>query len=87
MSGRVAVCAVAQIKNEPDIWYQRFQGMLFDCFESIISQTGALVYQYENLEIRGTEKLNVDLGQKASGIYQLFVKGKNSLISKKIIAN
>ncbi len=40
MSGKVAVCAVAQIKNEPDIWYQRFQGMLFDCFESIIGQTG-----------------------------------------------
>jgi acetyl-CoA C-acetyltransferase len=40
MSGRVAVCAVAQIKNEPDIWYQRFQGMLSDCFESIIAQTG-----------------------------------------------
>lgn len=40
MNKRVAVCAVAQIKNEPDIWYQRFQGMLFDCFESIIDQTG-----------------------------------------------
>ena len=40
MSGKVAVCAVAQIKNEPDIWYQRFQGMLSDCFESIIAQTG-----------------------------------------------
>ncbi len=40
MSRRVAVCATAQIKNEPDIWYQRFQGMLFDCFESIVSQTG-----------------------------------------------
>ena len=40
MSGKVAICAVAQIKNEPDIWYQRFQGMLLDCFESIISQTG-----------------------------------------------
>jgi len=40
MSGKVAVCAVAQIKNEPDIWYQRFQGMLSGCFESIIAQTG-----------------------------------------------
>jgi acetyl-CoA C-acetyltransferase len=40
MSGRVAVCAVAQIKNEPDIWYQRFQGMLLECFESIIQRTG-----------------------------------------------
>ena len=40
MRGKVAVCAVAQIKNEPDIWYQRFQGMLSECFESIITQTG-----------------------------------------------
>ncbi len=40
MRRKVAVCAVAQIKNEPDIWYQRFQGMLFDCFESIVEQTG-----------------------------------------------
>ena len=40
MSRRVAVCTTAQIKNEPDIWYQRFQGMLLDCFESILSQTG-----------------------------------------------
>ncbi|MFZ5573511.1 MAG: thiolase family protein [Thermodesulfobacteriota bacterium] len=40
MSQRVAVCAVAQIKNEADIWYQRFQGMLFDCVESIVRQTG-----------------------------------------------
>jgi len=40
MNRRVAVCAVAQIKNEPDIWYQRFQGMLLECFESIVRQTG-----------------------------------------------
>jgi acetyl-CoA C-acetyltransferase len=31
---------VAQIKNEPDIWYQRFQGMVLECFESIVKQTG-----------------------------------------------
>ncbi len=54
---------------------------------TIINQTGAMVYVKENLEIRGNEKLNIDLGQKAAGIYQLFVKGKNSLISKKIVAN
>ena len=40
MARRVAICAAAQIKNEPDIWYQRFQGMLLECFESIIDQTG-----------------------------------------------
>ena len=40
MSGRVAICAVAQIKNEPDIWSQRFQGMVLDCVEQILKQTG-----------------------------------------------
>ncbi len=40
MTRKVAVCAVAQIKNQADIWHQRSQGMLIDCFESIIQQTG-----------------------------------------------
>lgn len=40
MGNRVAICAMAQIKNEPDIWYQRFQGMLLDCLEPILQQTG-----------------------------------------------
>jgi acetyl-CoA C-acetyltransferase len=40
MGRRVAVCAVAQIKNEPDIWDRRFQEMLMYCFEPIIEQTG-----------------------------------------------
>jgi len=31
---------MAQIRNEPDIWYQRFQGMLLDCLEPILEQTG-----------------------------------------------
>ncbi len=40
MGKRVAICAFAQVKNEPDVWYQRFQGMLLECLESIIEQTG-----------------------------------------------
>ena len=40
MGRRVAVCALAQIKNEPDIWYMRFQGMLLECVEAILKQTG-----------------------------------------------
>jgi acetyl-CoA C-acetyltransferase len=40
MGKRVAICALEQIKNEPDIWYQRFQGMLLDCIEPIIEKTG-----------------------------------------------
>lgn len=37
---RVAICAVAQIKNDPDYWYLRFQNMLLECYESIMEQTG-----------------------------------------------
>ncbi len=40
MARRIAVCALAQIKNEPDIWYERFQGMLWECVEAILQQTG-----------------------------------------------
>ncbi len=39
MGKRIAICAVAQIKNEPDYWYARFQNMLLECFESIMDQT------------------------------------------------
>lgn len=37
---RVAICAVSQLKIEPDIWYQRFQGMLLDILEDLQKQTG-----------------------------------------------
>ena len=37
---RVAICAVAQHKIEPDIWYKRIQGMLLEILEDIRSQTG-----------------------------------------------
>ena len=39
MGKRIAICAVAQIKNDPEYWHLRFQNMLLECFESIISQT------------------------------------------------
>jgi acetyl-CoA C-acetyltransferase len=39
MGKRIAICAVAQVKNEPDYWYARFQNMLLECFESIMEQT------------------------------------------------
>lgn len=39
MGNKVAICAVAQIKNDPDYWYLRFQNMLLECFESIMEQT------------------------------------------------
>jgi hypothetical protein len=53
---------------------------------SIYNQAGSVVYTRENFEVRGNERLNIDLGGKASGIYQLFVKGKNSRVQKKIVA-
>ncbi len=39
MGNRVAICAVAQIKNEPALVHARFQNMLLECFESIMEQT------------------------------------------------
>ncbi|MCX7680096.1 MAG: thiolase family protein [Spirochaetes bacterium] len=39
MGKRVAICAVAQIKNEPALVHARFQNMLLECFESIMEQT------------------------------------------------
>jgi len=41
MGNRVAICAMAQIKNEPDIWYQRMQGMLRECIKPVLDDTGA----------------------------------------------
>ena len=41
MAGKkVAICAVAQHKNEPDLWYKRFQGKLLDVLEDLQAQTG-----------------------------------------------
>ena len=40
MGGRVAICAVAQIKNEPDIWSPAFPGHALECVETILEQTG-----------------------------------------------
>jgi len=37
---RVAICAVAQHKNDSDLWYKRFQGMLLDVLEDLQAQTG-----------------------------------------------
>src|SRR4030042_6264098 len=39
MGKRVAICAVAQVKNVPAYRQMRFQNMLLECFESIMEQT------------------------------------------------
>ena len=37
---RVAICAVAQHKNDSDLWHKRFQGMLLDVLEELQAKTG-----------------------------------------------
>jgi len=37
---RVAVCAVSQRRNESDLWYERFQGMLLGLLEDLRKQAG-----------------------------------------------
>ena len=37
---KVAICAVAQHKNDPDLWHKRFQGMLLDVLEDLQAKTG-----------------------------------------------
>jgi acetyl-CoA C-acetyltransferase len=39
MGKRIAICAVAQIKNDAEYWHLRFQNMLLECFESIMDKT------------------------------------------------
>lgn len=41
MSGRVAICAVAQTRYEPDKWQERFQGMALEVVEKVLAATGA----------------------------------------------
>ncbi|MGD0276893.1 MAG: thiolase family protein [Syntrophales bacterium] len=36
---KVAICAVAQHKNDSDLWYKRFQNMLLDVLEDLKEQT------------------------------------------------
>ena len=37
---KVAICAVAQHRNDSDIWHKRFQGMLLDVLEDLQAQAG-----------------------------------------------
>jgi acetyl-CoA C-acetyltransferase len=40
MVREVAICAAAAVRNAPDIWHQRCQGMLLEVFEAIVGATG-----------------------------------------------
>ena len=51
----------------------------------IYNEMGSEVYRNENLKISGNSKLKIDVSRFSPGVYQLFLKGKNSMDSKKII--
>jgi acetyl-CoA C-acetyltransferase len=40
MAQKVAICAVAQIKNDSNLWHKRFQEMCFDVVDEIVRKTG-----------------------------------------------
>ena len=40
MAKRVAICAVAQLPFESNMWYKRFQEMCFDVMDSVVKETG-----------------------------------------------
>ncbi len=51
----------------------------------IFNEVGSEVYRNEQVKISGNMKMKIEMGHQASGIYQLFLRGKNSLGSRKII--
>ena len=51
----------------------------------IYNEMGSEIYRNENLKVSGTMKLKIDVSRFSPGIYQLFLKGKNSINSRKII--
>ena len=55
---RVAICAVAQHRIEPDIWYKRFQGMLLDILEDLRAQTG-FTFEDENGGNKGVKNIRI----------------------------
>lgn len=53
----------------------------------IINQLGAVVFSKNNVGLKEKQTILINLEQNASGVYQLFIKGKNGLINKKVIKN
>jgi hypothetical protein len=51
----------------------------------VLDNQGKIVYQQINLSLEGQKTVIIDLSGKASGVYQLLIKGKNSMINKKLI--
>jgi len=53
----------------------------------VVNQTGIIIYRQNQVEVNREKTLKINLEKYGSGAFQLFVTGKNSVISKKIIAN
>ncbi len=51
----------------------------------LMSNTGVVIFEKDNVQINGEANLTIKLSNKVAGIYQLFVKGKNSLTNKKVV--
>ena len=53
----------------------------------IISATGKLVFQKENVKFNSQTKLAVDLSNEANGVYSVFIISDGTVTNKKIILN
>jgi len=51
----------------------------------VVSNAGGIVYQNNNLSLKGKTNLRIDISNNASGVYQLIIKSKTGLINKKLI--
>ena len=51
----------------------------------IMNNAGQTVYKKQNLLITGATNLKVRLSNKAAGVYHLFIKGTDGVITKKVI--
>ncbi len=51
----------------------------------VLDNQGKIVFQKINISLEGQKLITIDLSGKASGVYQLLIKGENGLINKKLI--
>jgi len=51
----------------------------------IMNLSGIIVYKSENLEIKDSHSMQIDLGNLANGVYSIFVIGENGTTEKKVI--
>jgi len=51
----------------------------------VVNELGAVVYSKEDISVRDAITLNINLKEKAAGIYSLVVSSDNGMINKKIV--